>query len=129
MEIYICLSVKTSKKRVHNQSASLNELNQARNLNQCQSLTFLMNYSNNQLVNQSVGCSIIDSKLIVLMPEKSCIFTKVVDHGIKTDPFKTELSCGVFIVFSHLFNAYLTVYVLNPTSKTKKTKTFAIFFL
>ena len=53
--------------------------------------------------------SIIDYKLIVLMPEKSCIFTKVVDHGIKTPPFKTELSCGVFTAFSHLFNAYLVV--------------------
>ena len=61
--------------------------------------------------------SIIDYKLIVLMPEKSCIFTKVVDHGIKTSPFKTELSCGVFTTFSHLVNAYLVVYVLNPTNK------------
>ena len=61
--------------------------------------------------------SIIDYKLIVLMPEKLCIFTKVVDHGIKTSHFKIELSCGVFTAFSHLFNAYLVVYVLNPTYK------------
>ena len=51
------------------------------------------------------------------MPEKSCIFTKVVDHGIKTSSFKTELSCGVFTAFSPLFSAYLVVYVLNPTYK------------
>ena len=51
------------------------------------------------------------------MPEKPCIFTKAVDHGIKTSPFKTELSCGVFTGFSHLFNAYLVVYVLNPKYK------------
>ena len=61
--------------------------------------------------------SIIDSKLFVVMPEKSCIFTKAVDHGIKTSPFKAELSCGVFTAFSHLFNAYLVVYVLNSTYK------------
>ena len=78
-----------------------------------------MNYSNNQLINQSISRLInyryqADSKL---MPEKSCIFTKVVDHGIKTSSFKTELSCGVFTAFSPLFSAYLVVYVLNPTYK------------
>ena len=76
-----------------------------------------MNYSNNQLVNQSMEWSIIDSKLFVVMPEKSCIFTKAVDHGIKTSPFKAELSCGVYTAFSHLFNAYLVFYVLNSTYK------------
>ena len=35
------------------------------------------------------------------MPETSYIFTKVVDHGIKTSPFETELARGVFIAFSH----------------------------
>ena len=79
-----------------------------------------MNYSNNQLDNQSMEWSIIDSKLFVVMPEIPCIFTKAVDHGIKTSPFKTELSCGVFIAISHLFNAYLVVYVLNPTYKKIK---------
>ena len=86
-----------------------------------------MNYSNNQLVNQSLEWSIIDSKLIVLMPEKPCIFTKAVDHGIKTSHFKTELSCGVFTGFSHLFNAYLVVYVLNPKYK-KIIKYICAFF-
>ena len=51
------------------------------------------------------------------MPEKSCIFTKVVDQGTKTSPLKTELSCGVFTAFSPLFSAYLVAYVLIPTYK------------
>ena len=75
--------------------------------------------------------SIIDYKLTVLMPEKSFIFTKVVDHGIKTSPFKTELSCGVFTAFSHLFNAYLVVYVLMfliPHTKNNKIHLRSFFF-
>ena len=41
----------------------------------------------------------------------------MVDHGIKISLFKTKLLCSFFVVFSHLVNAYLAAYVLNPKYK------------
>ena len=41
----------------------------------------------------------------------------MIDHGIKLTLFEIELSCSFFIAFSHLFNAYLAVYVLIHTYK------------